>query len=103
MNKERSPQWRDGKFRNVHERIDGPLFTMLRKFFFGGSKYRKPNAPVSTEARRSADYAEPPSSGLRVTWLGHSTLGPKGRHDVAWSPMLTIRGVIATANCTCNC
>ena len=74
MDKEHSPQWRDGKFRNVHERIDGPLFTMLRKFFFGGSKYRKPSTPVSTESRLATDYTEPPSSGLRVTWLGHSTL-----------------------------
>jgi len=71
---ERSPQWRDGKFRNVYERIDAPLFTTMRKFFFGGSKYRKPTAPIPTETRRAADYAEPPASGLRVTWLGHSVL-----------------------------
>ena len=69
-----SPQWRDGKFRNVNERIDGPLFTTLRKFFFGGSKYRKPSAPITTETRSRSDYDAPPASGLRVTWLGHSTL-----------------------------
>jgi L-ascorbate metabolism protein UlaG (beta-lactamase superfamily) len=74
MNTQRSPQWRDGKFRNANERIDGPLFTTLRKFFFGGSKYRKPSAPIPTEARSASDYAVPPASGLRVTWLGHSTL-----------------------------
>jgi L-ascorbate metabolism protein UlaG (beta-lactamase superfamily) len=70
----RSPQWRDGKFRNVHERIDGPLIKTLRKFFFGGSKYRKPSAPIDTEARSARDYDAPPASGLRVTWLGHSIL-----------------------------
>lgn len=71
---ERSPQWRDGKFRNVNERIDGPLFTTLRQFVFGGSKYRTPDAPIDTEARARADYDVGPASGLRVTWLGHSTL-----------------------------
>lgn len=71
---ERSPQWRDGKFRNVNERIDGPLVPTMLKFFFGGSKYRKPGAPIETEARTARDYDTPPASGLRVTWLGHSVL-----------------------------
>src|ERR1700712_2065351 len=71
---ERSPQWRDGKFRNVNERVDGPLFTTLRKFFWGGSPNRKPHEPIATERRVASDFAEPPVSGLRVTWLGHSIL-----------------------------
>ena len=96
---ERSPQRRDGKFRNVHERIDGPLFTTLRKFFFGGSKYRKPNAPIATEARLSADYDEAPSSGLRVTWLGHSTLiveidGLRVLIDPVWAEYASIAPVV---------
>jgi L-ascorbate metabolism protein UlaG (beta-lactamase superfamily) len=69
-----SPQWRDGKFENVLPRIDGPYVRMMREFFFGGSKHRVPDAPLPVEQRTAADYATPPASGLRLTWLGHSTM-----------------------------
>ncbi len=71
---EASPQWRDGAFRNVRARVDAPYGRMLGEFFFGGSAFRTPDAPVSIVARTGQDYAQPPASGLRVTWLGHSTL-----------------------------
>ena len=70
---ERSPQWRDGRFRNPLPRKDGPIWRAFGEFFFGGSKHRRPTAPVPVERRTAADYAAPPASGLRVTWLGHST------------------------------
>ena len=70
----RSPQWRDGRFRNTRPRVDGPWSRMMFEFFFRGSKFRKPSAPVPYEPRAAADYATPPASGLRVTWLGHSTV-----------------------------
>jgi hypothetical protein len=41
--------------------------------FSGGSKHRRPTTPVPLEPRVGADYATPPASGLRVTWLGHAT------------------------------
>ncbi|MFL5606261.1 MAG: hypothetical protein ACJ8AD_07440, partial [Gemmatimonadaceae bacterium] len=37
--KERSPQWRDGKFRNRLKRVDGPIWRAFGEFFFGGSKH----------------------------------------------------------------
>jgi L-ascorbate metabolism protein UlaG (beta-lactamase superfamily) len=70
---ERSAQWRDGRFRNRLPRIDGPLWRMLAEFWLGGSAHRTPTAVLPVEARTVADYAEPPASGLRVTWLGHAT------------------------------
>jgi L-ascorbate metabolism protein UlaG (beta-lactamase superfamily) len=70
---EQSPQWRDGRFRNRLLRIDGPLWRAFGQFFFGGSKHRRPEAPIPVEPRTAADYAASPASGLRVTWLGHST------------------------------
>jgi L-ascorbate metabolism protein UlaG (beta-lactamase superfamily) len=70
---ERSPQWRDGAFRNRRPRVDGPLLEALTEFAFGGSEYRSPTAPVPLIARSAQDYETPPASGLRVTWLGHST------------------------------
>lgn len=71
--RERSPQWRDGRFRNRLPRNDGPLPRILGEFLFGGSRHRKPNGQVPIVPRKAADYAAPPASGLRVTWLGHST------------------------------
>ena len=71
---EHSAQWRDGRFRNRLPRVDIGGSRGLREFFFGGSDYRDPREPVSFERRTAADYRTPPASGLRVTWLGHSTL-----------------------------
>ena len=48
---ERSPQWRDGMFRNRRPRVDGPYGTMISEFYFGGSNFRTPGAPVPTVAR----------------------------------------------------
>jgi L-ascorbate metabolism protein UlaG (beta-lactamase superfamily) len=70
---EHSPQWRDGRFRNRLERIDGPIWRSFGEFFFGGSKHRRPTEPIPVETRSARDSATPPASGLRVTWLGHST------------------------------
>ena len=87
---ERSPQWRDGKFRNRLPRIDGPMWQAFGEFFFGGSKHRRPTAPIPVEQRAARDYASPPTSGLRVTWLGHSTTlleigGTRLLIDPVWS------------------
>ena len=69
----RSPQWRDGRFRNPRPPVNGSMLRATREFFFGGSPHRKPDAPVPVVPRVAADYGTPPASGLRVTWLGHST------------------------------
>jgi L-ascorbate metabolism protein UlaG (beta-lactamase superfamily) len=71
---ERSPQWRDGRFDNRLPRVDGPMLRALGAFAFGGSDHRTPDAPIPVVARSGVDYRTPPASGLRVTWLGHSTL-----------------------------
>jgi hypothetical protein len=71
---ERSPQWRDGRFDNRLPRVDGPLPRALGAFAFGRSDHRKPATPIPVVARVGADFRTPPTSGLRVTWLGHSTL-----------------------------
>jgi L-ascorbate metabolism protein UlaG (beta-lactamase superfamily) len=69
-----SPQWKDGRFTNVLPRVDGPPGTIMQRWVGGGSQHRVPSEPVPTVARTRADYDTPPASGLRVTWLGHSTL-----------------------------
>jgi L-ascorbate metabolism protein UlaG (beta-lactamase superfamily) len=70
----RSPQWRGDRFQNRLQRIDAPMPRMMWEFFFAGSKFRTPAAPVPAQPRTTADYHTPPASGLRVTWLGHSTM-----------------------------
>jgi L-ascorbate metabolism protein UlaG (beta-lactamase superfamily) len=71
---ERSLQWKDGAFANGLPRVDGPADEMIRRWFFGGSPDRAPTTALPVENRTRADYDTPPASGLRVTWLGHSTL-----------------------------
>jgi hypothetical protein len=71
---ERSPQWRNGGFHNRLPTSTGSSIAGVRAFLFGGSKHRTPDLAVPVERRAAADYRTPPASGLRATWLGHSTL-----------------------------
>lgn len=71
---QQSPQWRNDHFDNRLARIDGPMLRAIGAFLFGGSAHRSPSAPIPVQQRTAADYRTPPASGLRVTWLGHSTL-----------------------------
>ena len=88
----KSSQWRDGAFRNRLPRVDGPFTEMLSEFLFGGSDYRAPASPLPVSLRSAEDYRTPPASGLRVTWLGHSTtlLEIDGRR-VLLDPMWGVR------------
>src|SRR4051794_9008110 len=70
-----SKQFRDGRFHNtagVGPALQGSSTGVMREFFFGGRR-RVPAAPLPIESP-VAMWATPVSSGLRVTWLGHSTL-----------------------------
>ena len=70
-----SRQYRDGAFHNtaaVRPGLQGNPLPVLGEFFFGG-RARVPTAPLPVEDPLGA-WTTRPSSGLRVTWLGHSTL-----------------------------
>jgi L-ascorbate metabolism protein UlaG (beta-lactamase superfamily) len=70
-----SKQFREGRFHNTSgatSALEGGSFPVLREFFFNG-RARKPKGPVPVESPLAA-WARPVSSGLRITWLGHSTL-----------------------------
>lgn len=66
-----SPQWRDGKFRNTlpetteFSKIIGKMFS---------DNNRVPAIPVPFVSRKKSDFDSPPASGLRITWIGHSSL-----------------------------
>ncbi len=49
------------------------LLPMLKRQFFGREQ-RYPPGPLPLAWPGPQAHAEPPASGLRVTWLGHSTL-----------------------------
>jgi len=70
-----SRQFRHGKFRNtsgVGPGLQGDSSGVMREFFFGG-RARVPRVQIPIVDPRET-WRTPASSGLRVTWFGHSTL-----------------------------
>jgi L-ascorbate metabolism protein UlaG (beta-lactamase superfamily) len=71
-----SPRFKDGQFRNTQvERgpgLKGNPLPMLGEYFFGGGE-RVPKGVLPVLNPRGA-WAHRAETGLRVTWLGHSTL-----------------------------
>ena len=70
---ESSPQWNGERFANPLPREQASFVTMLRRWV-GGAPNTVPTDPLPVLTRTAADFANAPASGLRVTWLGHSTL-----------------------------
>lgn len=76
---EASPRYRDGKFHNTEPlrgTLDGqPLgkrVSIIGEFFFGRAG-RSPKSPLGVESPLEA-WQHAPDTGLRATWLGHSTV-----------------------------
>lgn len=70
-----SKQFRDGRFHNTSgatAELEGHTLPLMRDFLFGG-RSRRPHIEIPL-ASPLATWATAPASGLRVTWLGHSTL-----------------------------
>jgi L-ascorbate metabolism protein UlaG (beta-lactamase superfamily) len=70
-----SKRYRDGAFHNVHPILPGlrgGVMPSLGDFLRGGGR-RVPRAPLPTTDPR-ASWSRPAETGLRLTWLGHSTL-----------------------------
>ena len=89
-----SPRWLDDRFRNVYPIAPGlrdPNATMpsLSDFLCGGER-RVPRGPLPSTNPLDT-WQKPPSSGLRATWLGHSTVlieidGLRVLTDPVWGP-----------------
>ena len=91
----KSPQYRDGRFRNsnVEPAPMPPARDMLREFLFGG-QVRKPvgAVPLGTPATDE-------TAGLRITWYGHSSAlaeldGYKVLFDPVWSDRVSPSTVV---------
>lgn len=89
-----SPLWAGDRFRNVHPVLPGlrdpdtPMPT-IREFLCGGER-RVPRGPLPS-ADPSSTWTRRPDSGLRATWLGHSTVlveidGVRVLTDPVWGP-----------------
>lgn len=89
---QRSPNYRGGAFQNpVASSLatTGSTWTTIRRWL-GGHEQRVPPGPIPIVSLTRADFAQPPASGLRATWLGHSTVlveidGARILFDPVWS------------------
>ncbi len=67
-----SPHYHGDQFVNALPVRNDMWKAMVR--WMKGAPNREPTAALPMLARTAADFAEHPASGLRVTWLGHSTM-----------------------------
>jgi L-ascorbate metabolism protein UlaG (beta-lactamase superfamily) len=69
-----SPRFADGRFKNVEPTsMMKPGGWDAAKSWISGTEMRSPICPLPMAPDAAARLAAPPSSGLRITWLGHST------------------------------
>jgi L-ascorbate metabolism protein UlaG (beta-lactamase superfamily) len=86
---ERSAQWKDGHFVNPQPIVSD--FTGGMKAMFGASAEVSPSRPLQPVVLPGRERFEtPPVTGLRVTWLGHSSVllevdGLRVLTDPVWS------------------
>ena len=87
-----SPNYRDGAFQNpVASSLatTGSTWQTIRQWL-GGHEQRVPPGPMPVVSLTRANFARPPASGLRATWLGHSTVlveidGARILFDPVWA------------------
>ncbi|MGW4437530.1 MBL fold metallo-hydrolase [Streptomyces sp. NPDC004596] len=89
----RSPHFRDGVFQNpggtARTRPSGSPIDLAKVFLDKDTRpLRSPAGTVPVHATTLADLAKPPTTGLRVTWLGHSSvLVEMDGHRVLFDPV----------------
>ncbi len=69
-----SPHFVDGRFIDVLPRQEPEFLPTLKAWMFDSSDHSIPDQPIPISRRTRADFDVAPQTGLRVTWLGHSTL-----------------------------
>ncbi|MEQ9497983.1 MAG: MBL fold metallo-hydrolase [Deltaproteobacteria bacterium] len=68
-------RWNGDGFMDLLPRRDPSLGAILSRFLGdGGSQFASPADEIPIVPRTRASFAEPTQRGLRITWLGHSTL-----------------------------
>jgi L-ascorbate metabolism protein UlaG (beta-lactamase superfamily) len=84
----KSPEWQGSHFENPQP-IVNDTWAALRHLF-SPDPHVTPESPPSTIPVEPGRFANPPASGLRVTWLGHSAMlleidGHRFLTDPVWS------------------
>jgi hypothetical protein len=85
---QKSPEWRGSHFENPQPIVNDTWAAVVT--LFRTDPNVSPHSQPSTAPVEPARFAVPPSSGLRVTWLGHSTVlleidGHRFLTDPVWS------------------
>ena len=68
-----SPRWGGEGFVNPMPMVEPELMEATARWLEGGD-HRTPESPPPIERRARADFEAAPEGGLRITWLGHSTM-----------------------------
>ncbi len=68
---QRSPSYRDGEFHNSMEQMTVSWLQITKAELTNDAAYVEPETPPSVS---SPDFETPVPPGLRVTWLGHSSM-----------------------------
>ncbi|GAA3847271.1 MBL fold metallo-hydrolase [Streptomyces coacervatus] len=90
----RSPHFKDGVFQNpggtARTRPSGSTLDFAKVFFDKDERPRRaPKGTVPVHPTTLADIAKPPATGLRLTWMGHSSVlaeidGQRVLFDPVW-------------------
>ncbi|MFI2436266.1 MBL fold metallo-hydrolase [Streptomyces sp. NPDC018693] len=90
----RSPHFKDGVFQNpggpARTRPSGAAGEFAKTLFDKESRARRaPTGTIPVHATTLADLAKPPATGLRLTWMGHSSVlaeidGQRVLFDPVW-------------------
>ncbi|TBU98353.1 hypothetical protein DNJ95_10630 [Stutzerimonas kirkiae] len=70
---QQSPQWRDGRFENPQPQWADLRSAWMRFLFGRASPHAEPDVPIPVVRTDARSLEIPPASGLRATWLGHSS------------------------------
>ncbi len=72
----KSPRWHDGAFHNVEptRMLTASSLSVGKQWLFDGQPMRVPPCPLPLAKDTAAKLGTPPVSGLRLTWLGHSSV-----------------------------
>ncbi|MGW3813334.1 MBL fold metallo-hydrolase [Streptomyces sp. NPDC005046] len=87
-----SPNFADGVFQNpehARTRPDGSMVEFAKVYFRSEERaHRAPTGTVPVHATTFADLAKPAATGLRLTWMGHSSvLAEIDGHRVLFDPV----------------
>jgi L-ascorbate metabolism protein UlaG (beta-lactamase superfamily) len=85
---QQSPEWHDEHFNNAQP-VTQNFYAAIKRSLESVPD-TEPSAPVPVHAGDTKQYAQPPASGLRVTWFGHSSTlleidGVRVLTDPIWS------------------